>query len=66
MNDSKEASFMVYGPKTMLQKTRPDEIKVEMVLGERGEEEPQVTLPSNLRDSSQIRSIKLTSKPTKP
>ena len=66
LNDNKEANFIVYGPKTLLQKTRPEEIKVEMVLGDGGEEEPQVTLPANLRDSSQIRSIKLTGRPAKP
>jgi YbbR domain-containing protein len=66
MNDNKEASFIVFGPKTLLQKARPEEIKVEMILGDSGEEEPQVTLPANLRDSSQIRSIKITGKPAKP
>jgi YbbR domain-containing protein len=65
-NDNKDATFVVYGPKTVLQKTRPEEIKVEMVLGDSGEEEPQVNLPPNLRDVSEIRNIKIISKPPKP
>lgn len=66
VNDNKDAFFTIFGPKSVLQKTRPEDIKVEMVLGDSGEEEPQVTLPANLRDVSEIRSIKISGKPPKP
>jgi hypothetical protein len=65
VNDNKEATFTIFGPKSILQKTKADELKVEMVLGDGGEEEPQVTLPANLRDSSEIRSIKVSGKGAK-
>jgi YbbR domain-containing protein len=64
-NDNKEAAFIVYGPKTLLQKLHAEDIKVEMVLGNSGDEEPQVTLPPNIRDAAEIRSIKISTKPSK-
>ena len=65
-NDNKDASFVVYGPKTLLQKARPEDIKVEMVLGDSGEEVPQVNLPANLRDVAEITNLKVIGKPPKP
>jgi hypothetical protein len=65
VNDSKEASFIVFGPKTLLQKAKPEDFRVEMVLGDSGEEEPQVTLPTGLRGVSEVRSLKVAVKPSK-
>ena len=65
-NDSNEVSLVVYGPKTLLQKLHPDDIKVEMVLSESGEEVPEVTLPPALRGMSEIRDLKVISKAAKP
>jgi len=55
----KTVSFTVYGPKTALTKAKPDEFKVDVVLNDAGEEVPQVTLPPELVDASQVRTPKL-------
>jgi YbbR domain-containing protein len=65
VNDNKDASFVVFGPKTLLQKAKPEDFRVEMVLGDSGEEVPQVTLPAELRSVSEIRSVKIVGKTPK-
>lgn len=53
----KTVTFTIYGPRTALQKLKPDAFKVEMVLNENGEETPEVSLPADLQDSSVVRKI---------
>lgn len=62
LNDAKEANFIVYAPRTLLLKARPEDFTVEMVLGENGEETPQVTLPSYLQELGEIRNLKISGK----
>jgi len=55
----KTVSFTVYGPKTAIGKAKADEFKVEIVLNDAGEEVPQVTLPPDLADQSEVRKTKI-------
>jgi len=55
----KAASFTVYGPKTLLQKVKPEDLKVEMILNIDGEEAPRVTLPPALQDLAEVKNLKL-------
>jgi YbbR domain-containing protein len=57
--DGKTASFIIYAPRTLLAQTKPDAFKVEMVLNDKGEEVPQVTLPPELKDFAEVRQLKL-------
>jgi YbbR domain-containing protein len=56
---NKTATFTVYGPRTALQKLKPDAFKVEMVLNDNGEEVPEVTLPPDLQDAAEVKRVKL-------
>lgn len=56
----KTASFILFGPRTLLQKLKSDDLKVEMVLDDNGEEVPQVILPAELQEVAAVR--KLTAK----
>lgn len=56
--DGKTASFVIYAPRTLLSQTKPDDLKVEMVLNDRGEEVPQVTLPTELKEIAEVRKLK--------
>ncbi len=53
----KTATFTIFGPRTPLQKIKPDEFKVEMVLNDGGEEVPHVILPSALQDLAEVRKL---------
>jgi YbbR domain-containing protein len=53
------ATFTIYGPRTALQKLKPDAFRVEMVLNESGEEVPEVSLPPDLQDVAEIRKVAL-------
>ena len=55
----KKASFVIYGPKTLLAKVRADQFKVEMFLNDSGEEEPQVVLPNELQNLAEVRKLKI-------
>lgn len=55
----KTASFVLYGPRTVLQKARPDQFKVEMYLNDNGEEAPRVVLPPELQDVVEIRKLRV-------
>lgn len=57
--DGKTASFVIYAPRTLLSQTKLDDFKVEMVLNDKGEEVPQVTLPTELKDLAEVRRLKL-------
>lgn len=54
---NKTATFTVYGPRTALQKLKPDAFKIGMVLNDNGEEVPEVTLPSDLQDTAEVRKV---------
>ena len=55
----KNASFVIYGPRTLLQKTRADQLKVEIYLNDNGEEAPRVVLPAELQDFVEVRKLKV-------
>lgn len=55
----KTITFIVYGPRTLLQKARPDSFKVEIFLDQMGEHIPRITLPTELQDVAEIRRVKL-------
>jgi YbbR domain-containing protein len=55
----KTVSFTVYGPKTALTKVKPEEFKIDFVLNDAGEEVPQITLPAELSDGSELRRVRL-------
>ena len=55
----KTASFILYGPKTLLQKVRADQIKVEMYLNDSGESSPRVVVPTELQAVVEIRNLKV-------
>ncbi|HEV7699655.1 MAG TPA: CdaR family protein [Pyrinomonadaceae bacterium] len=55
----KTVSFTVYGPRSAIGKLKQDDIKVLMVLGDTGDEVPQITLPAELQDTSEIRKVRL-------
>lgn len=55
----KTASFTLYGPKTLLQKARPDQLKVEMYLNDSGEITQRVVMPTELQDVVEIRNLKV-------
>ncbi|MGB7203077.1 MAG: CdaR family protein [Pyrinomonadaceae bacterium] len=57
--DGKTASFIIYAPRTLLSQIKSDDVKVEMILNDKGEEVPQVTLPTELRDIAEVRRLKL-------
>jgi YbbR domain-containing protein len=51
----KTATFTIYGPRTLLSKTRPDAFKIELSDGNT----PQVVLPPDLQDVVEIKNIKM-------
>lgn len=53
----KTATFTIYGPRTLLSRTRVDAFRVEMVLNDKGEETPEVVLPAELQDFVEIRKL---------
>ncbi|MEQ1607321.1 MAG: CdaR family protein [Pyrinomonadaceae bacterium] len=55
----KTVTFTVFGPKTPLQKTKVDEFKVEMYIDGMGELKPQVTLPADLENLSEVKKLKV-------
>jgi YbbR domain-containing protein len=57
--DGRTTSFIIYAPRTLLSQTKPEDFKVEMILNDKGEEVPRVTLPPELRDVAEVRKVKL-------
>lgn len=55
----KLASFVLYGPRTPLSLVRRDDIKVQIVLNEKGEEVPEVVLPADLQKVAEVRKLRL-------
>lgn len=57
--NGKTASFIIYAARTLLAQTKLDDIKVEMIINDNGEEVPQVTLPDELKNLAEVRRLKL-------
>lgn len=55
----KLASFILFGPRTLLQKTRSDQLKIEMYLNDSGEEVPRVVLPAELQEIVVVRKLQV-------
>lgn len=55
----KKATVVLYGPKTLLAGVRSENLRVEMVKNDAGEDTPQVDLPDALQGSVEIRSVKV-------
>lgn len=53
----KTARFALFGPKTLLGKLRPEEIKVEIYLDGNGEVLPRVILPDEMKDIFEVREL---------
>ena len=54
---NKTVTFTAYGPRTTLQKLKPDAFKVEMRLDDDGTEAPHVDVPPDLTDSILVRNV---------
>jgi hypothetical protein len=55
----KTASFVAYGPRSLLSRAQADGFKIEIYLDDQGEETPRVILPDELRDTVEIRKLKV-------
>ena len=55
----KRVTVALYGPGSLLAKTKPADLKVEIVKSATGEDQPRVTLPDILNESVEIRSVKI-------
>lgn len=55
----KSATFTIFAPRTLLQKAKVEEFKVEMSLDDNGELFPTLTLPDDLKNVAEIRGIKV-------
>ena len=57
----KHVSAVLYGPKSMLVDLKPEQLKVELIRNEAGNETPSLTLPGELQQTVRIDSVKLRS-----
>lgn len=55
----KNATFVLYGPRTVMAKMHADDLRVEMSLNDSGEEQPQVILPPDLEDLIEVKKVTL-------
>ena len=53
------ASFVLFGPRTLVQKARVDDFKVEIFLDGSGELKPQLTLPVDLQNKVEVRNLEI-------
>ena len=51
------ASITLFGPRSVLAKTKSDEVRVEMFLNDDGEEEARAVLPENLKNVVEVRRL---------
>jgi len=56
---TQRSTFVLYGPRTLLDKTHNDDLKVVMAPDETGIDTPQVILPNELRDSVEVRKLRI-------
>lgn len=52
-------TFTLYGPRTVIARTRSEDLRVEMYLNDNGEEEPRVILPGDAENVVQVKNISL-------
>lgn len=55
----KKAAVVLYGPKTILSGVKAENLKIEMLRNDAGEESPSLILPDALQGNVEIRSIKI-------
>jgi len=55
----KRVTAILYGPRSMMSKVKPADLKVEISKLDTGEETPHLTLPDSLQGSVEIRTLKL-------
>jgi YbbR domain-containing protein len=55
----KTASFTIFGPRTLVQKLKTEDLKVQTVRSDTGEETPQVILPGELQDVVTVKKLRV-------
>ena len=55
----KTATFILYGPRSVIAKAKAELFVVEMVKGENGVETPHLILPTELQDVVEVRDLKV-------
>ena len=55
----KKATVVLYGPRAVFDNVKPEDMKVEQVKNETGQEIPQVDLPTALQGNVEVRKIKI-------
>lgn len=55
----KTVSFILYGPRSVVNRIAAADIRIEMSLNGDGEEEPTVTLPEDVRNSVEVRRVRV-------
>ncbi len=58
-NVTKKVSFTLTGGRSIIEKIQPENLKVEITKGEKGEEVPTITLPDDLQDKVEIKKPKI-------
>src|SRR5215218_2835240 len=62
----KRVMFVLFGPRSLIEHIRPDEIKADIVKTESGEESARIILPEALQERVEIRNVKIGSGPPQP
>jgi len=57
--NGKRVTAVLFGPKSILTKLKPADVKVDIVKGDSGNDLPQLTLPESARNAVEIRDVKL-------
>jgi YbbR domain-containing protein len=57
--NGKRITAALFGPRSILAKLKPTDIKVDIVKGDSGNDLPQLTLPESTRNAVEIRDVKL-------
>lgn len=55
----KNATFVLYGPRTVMAKMHADDLRVEMSLNDSGEEQPQVILPPDMEELIEVKKVSI-------
>jgi YbbR domain-containing protein len=58
-NETRRATVVLYGARSVLENIRPEELRVELTKSETGETVPQLVFPTQLQDKIEIRRLKL-------
>ena len=56
---NKRVNAMLFGPRSVIAKLKPADLKIDVVKGENGADLPQLTLPESIRSSVEIRDLKV-------